>query len=186
MKNVNFYENSEYLKIEIMVRDSQYWILPMLLSVFPGFCCGLVLIYIVFMAFLKNIDTPVMLIVLGIFLFIICGYSIIYWLFNTFGKEILIFNNKKGCFSYKMALFKMGITKRFNYQDMSTFVASDSLLPYQLRKRTDIWTRCEFNYKGKKLRIGYLRTLVDALKIADKINQYISMGTQMQKPSQKT
>ncbi|HEY9059387.1 MAG TPA: hypothetical protein VIO64_02610 [Pseudobacteroides sp.] len=180
MKSVNFYENSEYLKIQISVRDSQKWILPMLIFVFLGFSCGLTLIYIVFLAFLKNIDTSVMFIVLGVFLVVSCGYGVTYWLFNTFGKEILIFDNKRGIFSYKMALFKIRVTKRFYYRDMSTFIASDSLLPYQFLRRTDIWTQCEFNYKGKKLRFGYLKSLADAINVVEKINKYISMESQIQ------
>lgn len=186
MRRIRFYEYSGNLKIEILIKDSQRWLLPMLLCTFPGFCCSLALIYIEFLAFLKNIEISLILTFLGIFLFVVCGYGVISWLFNSFGKEILIFDNKRECFSYKKALFNIGITKRFKYNDISTLHASDSLLPYQTMRRTDIWPRCKFDYKGKKIRFGYLKTLADATEIIDMINQYISMPSQYQSRSQKT
>lgn len=176
MKRVIFIEDGKFLKIEILMRDSLYWILPVLLVVFPGFFCGSALIFVSLAALIKNIDIPIIPTVLGVFLFVTCGYGMVCWMFNCFGKEVLSFDDTKGCFSYKKALFKIGTTKKFYYRDMSAFIASDSLLPYLLRKKTDIWAKCEFVHKGKKFRIGNFRMLKDAEKVTDIVNKHIKAG----------
>lgn len=161
MKRVIFIEEGGSLRIEILTRENQYWAMPVLLFAFPGFFCGLALVY-------------VSMSVLGLLLSIVCVYGLILWLFNCFGKVILIFDNNRRSFRYRKALFGIGITRKFDYDHTSAFVATDSILPGFLRNRTEIWAGCEFEHKGKKFRFGYFSTLEDAEKVAGMINRHVT------------